>query len=180
MDDKVYHGGVDRLRAPERVARLEVDRVVTLTLEGIRAASVLDIGTGTGLFAEAFAARGLQVTGIDLNPEMIARARELVPAATFQLGRLEAIPFPDRAFDVAFLGHVLHETHTPVAALREVRRVTRQRVAILEWPYREEEHGPALDHRLPADHIARYASEAGYTQTTTLTLAHMVLVLLAC
>ena len=34
------------------------------------------------------------------------------------------------------LGHVLHETDDPVAALVEARRAARLRVVVLEWPYR--------------------------------------------
>ncbi|HTZ51502.1 MAG TPA: hypothetical protein VMF68_07580, partial [Spirochaetia bacterium] len=52
-----FHGGVERLRAPERLALMEVPRVVALSLDGGGFASVLDVGTGAGVFAEAFAAR---------------------------------------------------------------------------------------------------------------------------
>ncbi len=52
------------------------------------------------------------------------------------------------AFEVAFLGHVLHETDDPVRALSEARRVTTVRVVVLEWPYVQEEEGPPLEHRL--------------------------------
>jgi len=39
---------------------------------------MLDIGTGTGVFAEAFAALGIAVTGIDVNADLLAAARHLV------------------------------------------------------------------------------------------------------
>lgn len=175
MNDRLFRGQIDRLRAPQRIALLEVDRTVTLTLDGITAYSALDVGTGTGIFAEAFATRGLTVTGIDVNPAMLTAAREFVPAGTFQEGALEAIPFPENSFDVVFLGHVLHETQTPVAALEEVRRVARQRVAILEWPYRAEDRGPSLDHRMSPEQITISAREAGFSQIETLPLSHMVL-----
>ena len=45
---------VERLRTPERVARLEVERVIDLALSGLAARSVLDVGIGSALFSEAF------------------------------------------------------------------------------------------------------------------------------
>jgi ubiquinone/menaquinone biosynthesis C-methylase UbiE len=174
-DDRHFHAGPERLRSPERIARLEIARVVALVLEGIAARSVLDVGTGTGLFAEAFAARGLAATGVDDSPEMLEHARRLVPSAAFRQGRAEQLDLPDGSFDLVFLGLVLHESHEPLRALREARRVARARVGILEWPYREEADGPPLAHRLEPRELARLIGEAGFakveeTALTVLTL----------
>ena len=57
-----FQGEPDRLRAPDRLARMEVPRVAALSTEGITVESALDVGTGTGVFAEAFAAQGIAVT----------------------------------------------------------------------------------------------------------------------
>jgi 2-polyprenyl-3-methyl-5-hydroxy-6-metoxy-1,4-benzoquinol methylase len=65
MHERRYNGEVERLRATQRVALLEVNRVVDLCLEGIQAMNILDVGTGGGIFAEAFSKRGMNVTGID-------------------------------------------------------------------------------------------------------------------
>ncbi len=40
---------------------------------------MLDVGTGTGLFAEGFAKLGIAVTGIDVDLELLATARKHVP-----------------------------------------------------------------------------------------------------
>ena len=74
-----------------------------------RAPLALDIGTGTGVFAEAFAARGLQVAGVDASADMIALARGFVPQGRFEVAPAEALPFADQTFDLVFLGLVLHE-----------------------------------------------------------------------
>ncbi len=84
MHEKLYYGGVERLRGPERVARLEVDRVATLSLEGGDLKRVLDVGVGSGLFAEEFSQRGLEVVGVDVNPEMIVAAKRFVPKGDFR------------------------------------------------------------------------------------------------
>jgi ubiquinone/menaquinone biosynthesis C-methylase UbiE len=173
MRDKRFHGQAGMLRSPERVALLEVERVVALGLEGLPVETVLDVGTGSGVFAEAFAGQALRVTGIDGSAEMTAIARSLVPGAIFVLGEAEKLPFADRSFDLVFLGHLLHETDRPLAALAEARRVARMRVAVLEWPYVEEEHGPPLSHRLAPDAIAELAERAGFVRRERIGLRHM-------
>jgi ubiquinone/menaquinone biosynthesis C-methylase UbiE len=104
MHEKLYNGGIDRLRAPERVARLEVERVISLCLEAADLKSVLDVGVGSGLFAEEFSKRGLEVAGVDVNPEMIVAAKRFIPNGDFRESTAEALPFPDASFDLVFFG----------------------------------------------------------------------------
>jgi ubiquinone/menaquinone biosynthesis C-methylase UbiE len=170
---KMFHGGAERLRAPERLALMEVPRVVQLSLEGATVATILDVGTGAGVFAQAFAGSSLEVTGIDPNRELLEAARTAVPTATFVEATAEALPFADGSFDLVFLGHVLHETDDPEAALREARRVARARVAILEWPYRKEEKGPPLEHRLRPEQITHAAARAGFAGVERIELTRM-------
>jgi ubiquinone/menaquinone biosynthesis C-methylase UbiE len=162
MHERRFNREIERLRDPERIARLEVERVVQLALEGLKEArTVLDVGTGSGVFAEQFAARGLQVTGLDANPDMLPVARTFVPQGTFQEGAAEKLPFPDGSFDLVFMGLLLHETDDLQAALREAHRVAIKRLAILEWPYEEQSFGPPLEHRLPLEKITLFAQQAG-------------------
>lgn len=161
--ERRFKGDGGRLRSPERVARLEVPRVVELSLAGLKASSLLDVGTGTGIFAEAFANRCLVVTGIDANADLLAQARTFVPGAEFREAVAEAIPFSDGSFDLVFLGLVLHETDDALAALREARRVGRQRVVVLEWPYRDQSFGPPLTDQLPPALVADLAAKVGFT-----------------
>ncbi len=171
--ERRFHGDPDRLRSPERLELLEVDRVVELSLEGLEAGRMLDIGTGTGVFAQAFAAHGLQVCGIDLSEELLQIARQFVPQAEFRLAPAEDIPYPAGAFDMAFLGHVLHEVDDAVQALEEARRVATSQIVVLEWPYREEPHGPPLEHRLKPDTVRELARVAGLGPVDHIELTHM-------
>lgn len=173
MHERRYSAAIERLRAPERIALLEIERVTALSLEGMAAGNVMDIGTGSGLFAEAFAGRGLVVTGVDTNPEMLAAAREFVPDGDFVRGSLEELPFEDLSFDLVFLGHVLHEADDLLHALAEAKRCARVRVAILEWPYKEEDKGPPQHHRLQPDDILLAASAVGFSRIEWITLEHM-------
>lgn len=83
---------------------------------------VLDLATGTGNVAIRAAQRGARVTGLDLTPELLDRARERAVAAGVQVewvvGDVEDLPFEDGRFDV-----VLDRHESYVAA--EVFRVLR-------------------------------------------------------
>ena len=173
MHERRFHGGAERLRSPERLALLEAPRVVELCLEGLSAESVLDVGTGTGVFAEAFAGAVRRIAGVDPDKELLVVARSHAPGADLREGIAELLPFEDGSFDLVFLGHVLHETDDPVKALREARRVARLRVAVLEWPYRQEEHGPPLGHRLRPQRVRSLAREAGFTSIERIRMSHM-------
>jgi ubiquinone/menaquinone biosynthesis C-methylase UbiE len=175
MNEKLFAGDLARLRAPERVARLEVARVADLCLEGADVKAVLDVGTGTGLFAEAFVQRGLAVSGVDTNPAMVEAVQTYVPAGTFQQASAEALPYPDAAFDLVFMGLVLHESDELLKVLSEARRVTRNRVGILEWVYRDESFGPPLAHRVAPEALAQWGQQAGFLKVETLSLAYLVL-----
>jgi SAM-dependent methyltransferase len=179
-NERCYHGSIERLRSPERLSVLDVPRVLDYCLEGLHAASVLDVGTGSGAFAEAFAGRGLQAAGVDVNPEMVEAARRFMPQARFEIAPAEALPFPADSFDLVFLGLVLHEAGDALQALREARRVARLRVAILEWPYDASEHGPPLEHRLRPDQIEDLSRQAGFARLESVRLTHVVVYRMAC
>lgn len=174
MHEKRYDKKLEDLRSPARLVMLDVQRVAQLALEKFHPESVLDVGTGTGIFAEAFTRLGMQVTGVDANLEMVEAAREHVPQARFIQAAAEAIPEPNNSFDLVFMGHVLHETDDPVRALSEARRIARRGVVVLEWPYRDEPLGPPLSHRLHVEDVSRLAHEAGFQGFGTIHLTHMM------
>lgn len=178
MHERRYNAEIERLRSPQRVELLEVNRVVDIVLAGIEVRSVLDVGTGSGIFAEAFAKRGISVTGIDPNPVMLKAAQDFVPDGTFREGIAEEIPFKDKAFDLVFLGHVLHESDDSMKALIEAQRCANQRVVILEWPYINEENGPPLEHRLKTEEVLAAAKRVGFSKVEIILLNHMMLFLL--
>jgi ubiquinone/menaquinone biosynthesis C-methylase UbiE len=173
--ERRFHGGPERLRSPERLAMMEPARVAVLSEEGLAVREMLDIGTGTGVFAEAFIERGISATGVDVNAELLGLARELVPAGRFVEAPAERLPFPDCSFDLAFFGLVLHETDDPLAALKEARRVARGRVSILEWVYRDESQGPPLAHRMKPETIEALAASAGFSKVGHLRLERLEL-----
>lgn len=67
-------------------------------------ARVLDLGCGNGVPAAREMAKRWTVTGVDLSPVQIGRARALVPGAAFVCADMTTVPFPDGSFEavVAF------------------------------------------------------------------------------
>jgi ubiquinone/menaquinone biosynthesis C-methylase UbiE len=175
MNERVYNNEIDRLRSPQRSQRLEVTRVADFISKDNSIKSILDIGTGSGLFAEEFIKLNLKVTGIDSNPQMIEAAKDHVPETEFQIASAENLPFEDKSFDAAFLGVVFHEVDDYLKTLQEARRVSTSAVYILEWEYINEEFGPPLEHRLSQEFIEQLAREAGFRKTEIHRLKNLVL-----
>jgi ubiquinone/menaquinone biosynthesis C-methylase UbiE len=92
--------------------------------------TILDIGTGTGRFAEYFNDAGFSVVGIDLSLSMMAKAREKKLRNLIQADA-HHLPFGDAAFDGAIMIHVLHLVRDWVQVIHEVGRVTK-RVIVAE------------------------------------------------
>ncbi len=105
-----------------------VDKMVAgLDLDGRR---VLDIGCGIGGPAFALARTyGAHVTGIDLEPQLIARATRraaelgLAERTGFRAVRLGPLPFPDRSFDLVFTSGALTQTEDKAGIAAECLRV---------------------------------------------------------
>ena len=100
---------------------------------------VLDVASGSGDLARAFAARGADVCMSDINGPMLERGRDrlvdagcLVPAVRCDAERL---PFPDAAFDCVTVGFGLRNMTRKDRALREMTRVLRKggRLLVLEF-----------------------------------------------
>jgi SAM-dependent methyltransferase len=105
-----------------------------------RGPRVLAVACGTGVLAQAAAGRGAAVTGLDVNPGMLAVARRHGPEIEWREGRAEALPFADGTFDAVLCQFGLMFFDDRVAALREMRRVLRPggRLAVAVWgPLRE-------------------------------------------
>jgi SAM-dependent methyltransferase len=61
--------------------------------------AVLDLGCGPGDVSGTLAQRGLTVTGVDGNPELLAAAKEQYPRCQFELQDLRKMILPESSFD---------------------------------------------------------------------------------
>lgn len=99
--------------------------IVQSMLEGVPAGAALDAACGTGRFSEYLAGAGHRVTGVDISPDMLSRARQRVPQATFVEGDLLGLPVGDDEVDIVVCALAL--THVPKLGpvLGEFARVLR-------------------------------------------------------
>ena len=92
--------------------------------EGIaEAASILDLGCGTGAMAGSFRPEGY--VGVDLNARYISRARTKKSRYHFEVADGRSLPFADGSFDAVLIGGVIHHLDDASArsVLQESRRV---------------------------------------------------------
>lgn len=92
--------------------------------------TVLDVGSGPGTITADLATRVRHVTASEVTPEALELARAEVAArgldnVDFAVADAQALDFADGAFCVVHAHQVLQHVGDPVAALREMRRVTR-------------------------------------------------------
>lgn len=99
------------------------DAAVDWALDG-RRGPVLDLGAGTGKLTASLVARGLRVTAVDPDPEMLAELRRHLPGVDALEGSAEAIPLPDASVDAVLAGQALHWFDAAVA-IPEILRVLR-------------------------------------------------------
>ena len=103
-------------------------------------ARVLDVACGTGVVSITSALNGARVTGLDLTPALLERARENAALAgadiEFKEGDAEQLPFDNASFDVVVsqYGHIF--APRPEIALGEMLRVLKPggTIAFSTWP----------------------------------------------
>jgi ubiquinone/menaquinone biosynthesis C-methylase UbiE len=115
----------DLVASPLRSVRGKVAAIAALDARS----RVLDVATGTGSQARAFAEKAGEVVGIDLSEAMlhIARKKNRASNLTFCQGDAAELPFEDGRFDAASVSFALHEMPVSIRerVLKEMIRVTK-------------------------------------------------------
>ncbi len=89
---------------------------------------ILEVGVGTGMNIPHYPP-GARVSGIDLSPRMLQRARNRAEGSgsTAELDEMDVqrLEYPDDSFDAVISTFVFCAVSNPVTGLREIRRVLR-------------------------------------------------------
>lgn len=135
----------DAVTLPIRPLRHTVASLVELAPDS----RVLDVATGTGEQAFAFAPKARAVVGIDLSDAMlrVARRKNGLPNVTFQRADATALPFEDASFDAACVSFALHEMPATIRerVVREMARVTKPGGTVV-----------VVDYALPRNRVANW------------------------
>jgi len=84
-------------------------------------AVILDAGCGIGVYVAHFRAYSDNVHGVDIDPERVAEASQLLP--NIRVASAEQLPYPDNMFDVVLSHEVLEHVGDDRAAVSEAVRV---------------------------------------------------------
>lgn len=140
--------------------------------------AVLDVACGPGLVACTFAEHAGRVTGIDLTPAMLERARARqrergLANLTWVEGEATRLPFPDGDFTLVVCRFSFHHFPDPATALAEMVRVCAPggRVVVADvtpipdkrtaYDRFEALRDPSHGHALTADELRRMLAAAG-------------------
>jgi SAM-dependent methyltransferase len=141
IGDAAVYDTLSRLLLGPFLGRISAD-VAAVAPDG---AQLLEVGCGPGHLSMRLARRhGLQVTGVDLDPAMIARARANLDRPgdgdgrrpSLLVGDVAALAFPDRSFDLVVSTLSMHHWADPAAGLAEIGRVLRPGGRALVWDFR--------------------------------------------
>jgi len=124
------------------------DRMVNFT-GAQKGSKILDVATGTGQQAFAFAKKGCEVIGIDLSEAMlnVAKKKNKYRNAKFEIADATNLPFEDNSFDISSISFALHEMPLSIRekVLKEMVRVTKPKGIIV-----------IADYDLPKKKISKY------------------------
>jgi SAM-dependent methyltransferase len=139
-DAAAYDSWSHRLVLGSLLRRIAAD-IATVAPAGAR---VLEVGCGPGRLSLRLArSHGFDVTGLDLDPAMIERARanagregDGARRPSFVVGDVTELTFPDETFDLVVSTLSMHHWADPAAGLAEIARVLRPGGRAFVWDFR--------------------------------------------
>lgn len=92
--------------------------------------TVLDLGSGDGLFLALLREKGIKGKGLDLSEEGVAKANTKgLDTAVFDFAS-NRLPFPDNSFDTVVMLDILEHLYDPQSLLREAARVSKKNIIV--------------------------------------------------
>jgi ubiquinone/menaquinone biosynthesis C-methylase UbiE len=96
--------------------------------------TLLDAGSGTGVDTIKYSKLFKKVVGVDAAPNAIKTAKKRYKSkkCVFKVADVTKLPFKDKEFDVSLLSGVIHHLYKPEKCLKELKRVTKDDIVIVE------------------------------------------------
>ena len=101
------------------------EKMYALIRPVVKAKTVLELATGTGLIAKHIVNAAAHIEATDASAEMIAEAKRDNRSSNlhFSVQDMFRLPYADESFDAVIVSNALHIVPQPEKALREIRRV---------------------------------------------------------
>ena len=101
------------------------EKMYALIRPVVKAKTVLELATGTGLIAKHIVNAAAHIEATDASAEMITEAKRGNRSAKlhFSVQDMFCLPYADGSFDAVIVSNALHIVSQPEKALREIRRV---------------------------------------------------------
>ena len=108
-----------------RKDRAAYEKIYALIRPVVKAKTVLELATGTGLIAKHIVNVAAHIEATDASAEMIAEAKRDNRSAKlyFSVQDMFCLPYAKESFDVVIVSNALHIVPQPEKALAEIRRV---------------------------------------------------------
>mgnify|MGYP000086206557 FL=1 len=112
----------DRFMRKDRAAYEEMYELIRPV---VKAKTVLELATGTGLIAKNIVSAVAHIEATDASAEMIAEAKRDTRSAKlhFSVQDMFRLPYAEESFDVVIVSNALHIVPQPEKALQEIKRV---------------------------------------------------------
>jgi len=171
MSHKFNIRNIDRLNNPKRLEILDLQKVIShFKLEGD--ITLVDIGTGAGIFTEAFLKLllGARCYALDIRNEAVEWIRNNREA--YKTGRLiprlmeeSRIPLEDNIADFLFMITLHHELEEPVELMKECKRILKPGGKLLAADWRKDDMdtgGAPNHHRIEPELAMSHLETAGF------------------
>ncbi len=147
----------------------ESDRALVTSWAATLTGRVLDAGCGPGQWTDFLAQRGLAVSGIDLVPEFVERARDQYPDLSFEVGGFEALDVEADSLGgvLSWYSLIHHHPQDIATPLAEFARVIRPGGGLLVGFFEGAsveafDHAATTGYRWPVAELAQVLVTAGF------------------
>ncbi|MFC1696826.1 class I SAM-dependent methyltransferase [Nanoarchaeota archaeon] len=106
-------------------SKIEIPATLSF-IDKVKGKKIIDLGCGSGIYADLLIKKGAKVFGIDISKKLIEIAKQEVPKGKFKVANFEKLPYKKHTFDIAISALALHYVKDWNKVFKEVNRVLKK------------------------------------------------------